>query len=281
MAEAGGSEASGAAQTGHGSVGGRVGERLRSAREAMGLDLKQLSQSTKVTSRHLQAIEDGDYGKLPGRPYAIGFSKSYAQAVGLNGAEIADAVRAELRAGEVEAPARVIHQYDIGDPVKTPSSRVTWLAVLAAIAVVLVGFVAWRSYYWPAAGLPPLTAPEAAQPTQVAPPPQAAANPSGPVVFTALEDGIWVKFYDAGGKQLLEKQLARGESYTVPAEATGPQIWTGRPDALTITVGGQAVPKLADAQVTMKDVPVSAEALLARATAPEPPPAPAPSTATM
>jgi hypothetical protein len=104
-----------------------------------------------------------------------------------------------------------------------------------------------------------------------------AAAPAGPVVFTALEDGVWVKFYDASGQQLLEKELARGESYTVPVEASGPKIWTGRPDALTITVGGRTVPKLAEAQVTMKDVPVSAEALLARAAVA----APQPSTATM
>ena len=75
---------------------------------------------------------------------------------------------------------------------------------------------------------------------------------------------MWVKFYDSAGTQLLQKELARGESYTVPAEADGPQIWTGRPEAQDITIGGQAEPKLAEAQVTMKDVPVSAAALLAR-----------------
>jgi hypothetical protein len=34
---------------------------------------------------------------------------------------------------------------------------------------------------------------------------------------------------------------------------------------LAITIGGQPVPKLSDVQTTMKDVPVSAAALLARA----------------
>lgn len=246
---------------------GRVGQRLRAAREAAGLDIKQLSQRTKVTLRHLELIEGGDFAQLPGKPYAIGFARSYARAVGLDDKEVADAVRAELRDTEPAAPARVIHQYDIGDPVKTPSSRLTWLAVIAALAVTLFGFVAWRSFYWPASGLPPIEPPAPPpQPQAVAPPPAAAA--AGPVVFTALEDGVWVRFYDAGGAQLLEKQLVKGESYTVPAEASGPQIWTGRPDALSITIGGQPVPKLADAQMTMKDVPVSAEALLARAAAP-------------
>lgn len=247
-----------------------VGQRLQAARAAKGLDLRQLSQQTKVTIRHLEAIESGEYDVLPGKPYAIGFSKSYARAVGLDGEEIAEAVRAELREAEPVQPVRVIHQYEIGEAEKTPSSRLTWLAVAVALGVLAAGSFAWRSYYLPAAGLPPVEVPA---PQPVSPPaaPQGAPQPAtvpaqsdGPVTFTALEDGIWVKFYDGAGNQLLQKQLARGESYTLPAEANGPQIWTGRPEALAITIGGKAVPKLSDVQVTMKDVPVSAAALLAR-----------------
>jgi hypothetical protein len=89
--------------------------------------------------------------------------------------------------------------------------------------------------------------------------------PSGPVVFTALQDDTWVKFYDANGEQLMQKQMAKGESYTVPADAEGPQIWTGRPYALAITIGGRSVPKLSEEDEIVRDVPVTAEALLARA----------------
>ena len=58
--------------------------------------------------------------------------------------------------------------------------------------------------------------------------------------------------------------MAKGETYTVPADAVGPQAWTGRPDALAITVGGRSVPKLGSSEVVMSDVPVDAAALLAR-----------------
>ena len=58
--------------------------------------------------------------------------------------------------------------------------------------------------------------------------------------------------------------MAQGETYTVPADVQGPMVWTGRPDALAITVGGRPVPKLAEQQRVMKDVPVTAAALLAR-----------------
>jgi hypothetical protein len=61
-----------------------------------------------------------------------------------------------------------------------------------------------------------------------------------------------------------------GESFTVPGDAQKPMLWTARPDALNVTIGGQAVPKLAEREGIMKDVPVDAQALLARAAAPAP-----------
>jgi hypothetical protein len=88
------------------------------------------------------------------------------------------------------------------------------------------------------------------------------------VVFTALEDGVWVRFYDADGERLFEKQMVRGEQFEVPRDAREPRINTGRPDAFGITIGGREVPKLADEPITLGDAIVSAEALLARAAQP-------------
>jgi hypothetical protein len=51
----------------------------------------------------------------------------------------------------------------------------------------------------------------------------------------------------------------------VPADAKNPMLWTGRPDALAISVGGQDQPKISTEQKRVKDVPISAAALLARA----------------
>ncbi len=62
-----------------------------------------------------------------------------------------------------------------------------------------------------------------------------------------------------------------GDSYTIPADADGPQVWTGRPYALAITIGGQSVPKLTEEDTVVRDVPVTAEALLARSETPATP----------
>ncbi|WP_197274359.1 helix-turn-helix domain-containing protein [Novosphingobium sp. AAP93] len=251
----------------HASVSGR----LVVAREALGLSAAEIARRTRVTIRHIEALEAGDYSALPGRPYAIGFAKAYARAVGLGETEIADAVRLELQGRAPRPEPRVLNQFEVGDPAKTPSRLVGWLALLLVGALLAMGGIFWRSYYAPAVSLPSLVQ-EADQPAPVAKPnavrpaQPATAQPlaNGPVMFSALEEGIWVKFYDGQGKQLMQKQLAKGESYTVPADAVSPKLWTGRPDALAITIGGQPIPRLAEVEKVMKDIPVDAASLRAR-----------------
>jgi hypothetical protein len=151
-----------------------------------------------------------------------------------------------------------------------PSRALGWISVIALMLVLAGLFAFARTFFAPAVELPSLIAEQEAEQAAAAQQRRQATAPApaatgGEVVFTALEPGIWVKFYDADGLQLMQKQMAMGERYAIPADAEGPLLWTGRPDALSITVGGRAVPKLAEEQATMKDVPVSAEALLARA----------------
>ena len=253
-----------------------TGARLRLAREAAGLQRGDIAARTRISERHLAALEEDRFGDLPGRTYAFGFARTYARALGLEESALLAGLRREMGVAAApalpEAPAFVP-----GDPARVPSARFAWVAGLVALILALSGGVWWRIYYEPAQGLPSLlpdpapsasTSMVAKAAAPLAAPTPAPAPTTGPVVFTALRDGIWVKFYDAGGTQLMQKQMAKGETYTVPADAAGPQLWTGRPDALSITVGGKPVPPLATQQKIMKGVPVTAAALLARATAP-------------
>ncbi len=251
-----------------------VSVRLKAAREALGLSASDVAKRTRITLRHVEALEAGDYSSLPGRPYALGFARSYARSVGLDGTAIADSVRAELEDGSPRPESRVLHQFEVGDPAKTPSQLVSWLALILVATVLAIGVVFWRSYYAPAVALPALASAEEPRPQDLTraqskvPSVAPAQVATGPVVFTALEEGVWVKFYDGQGTQLMQKQLAKGESYTVPADAAAPKLWTGRPDALAITIGGQAIPRLAESEQRLKDVPVDAASLRARSQSP-------------
>lgn len=237
-----------------------AGQRLRRAREAAGITVEQLAAETRIPQRHIETIERGDFASLPSRTYATGFSRTYARAVGLDEHEVLAQLRAEL--GQSGTDRLATPRYEPGDPARVPSRGLVWLSLLAIVLLVVGGYAFYRSYFAPGLGPAPLEEPRPAAPPASAP--AATAVATGEVVFTALEEGVWVKFYDRNGRQLMQKQMARNERYVVPADAEGPQVWTGRPDALRITVGGKPVPKLSEDERVMKDVPVTAEALLAR-----------------
>lgn len=237
-----------------------TGQRLRRAREAAGMTIEQLAAETRIPQRHIETIERGEFATLPSRTYATGFSRTYARAVGLDENDLLAQLRAEL--GQSGNERMATPRYEPGDPARVPSRALAWLSLLAIVLLAVGGYAFYRSYFAPGLGPAPLEEPRPAAPEPNAP----AASPAttGEVVFTALEDGVWVKFYDRSGRQLMQKQMAQNERYVVPADAEGPQVWTGRPDALRITVGGKPVPKLSDDERVIKDVPVTAEALLAR-----------------
>lgn len=258
--------------------GRRAGAILAAARAEAKLSLGEVADKTRIPQRHLVAIEAGDYFLLPSRTYAVGFSRTYARLLGLDEREITAQVRLDLDAGETQGPLRP-DRFEPGDPARVPSRRLAWFSALAVALLVVGAFTFYRSYFSPGLGPPPLTAPTpAAAPRLVptaAPGAVPTAAPKGPVIFTSLAEGTWVRFYDGAGKRLFEGLMAKGQSFTVPDDATQPRVWTGRPNALAITVGGTPVPKLSEDEVTMKDVAVDAASLLAR-TAPDTAVSPAP-----
>ena len=242
---------------------GTPGAKLRAAREAQGLSIQDVATRTRIAQRQLEAIERDDYSALPGIPYAVGFARAYARAVDLDEVAIAADVRhavhnSELGANRYEA-------FEPADPARVPSRVLAWTA--AAIVIVLVaGFTIWRTQM-----LTPPTgqeiAAEQAKPA-VAAKPAPGARPAAPVVQTVVftaNDDVWLRIYDEAGDRLKDGLMKKGESITLPATARNPMFLTGRPQALTVTVGGKPIAPLGAPDRTISDVPVSAAALLARA----------------
>lgn len=244
-----------------------VGERLRILREAARLDLNDVGTKTRIPLRHLEAIERGDYGALPSPTYALGFTRSFARAVGGDEPALIAQLRQEM--GREDPAVRGMLPYEPVDPSRVPSRLLAWTA-LAILVALAIGYWTWRSQYWgpdvvtpvpsevPAAA-PAVTATTAEPPVQV----PVAAAPTGEVVLTATAPA-WVRIYDAARTKLFEKEMATGERYVVPANANAPMILTGRPDVLRLTVGGREVAPLGTAEKAIKDVGISAAALASR-----------------
>jgi cytoskeleton protein RodZ len=251
-----------------------TGELLRRAREQKNLTLDDIAKKTRIPHRHLASIESGDFEALPGRTYAIGFAKSFARTVGLSDASIGSQIRAEMEEQGHGAFQPEMSGYAPANPSSIPPRYLAWTAAGIA-ALVLAGYLVWRTLILNPSEITEVAQSEATASQELVSGP---ANPQsiengtpspssqGTVVLTATET-VWMKIYDAEGKRLFENEMAAGDTFTVPADADNPQILTGRPDALTVTIDGQVVPQLGTAERTIKDVGVSAAALLARAEA--------------
>lgn len=243
----------------------RVGDRLRAARMKAGLDLADIANRTRIPLRHLTAIEAGDYAALPSITYAIGFVKSFARAVGEDGPALASDLREEMGTQTPLERAQPVSMDEVeAGPV--PSFKWAWTALIVAL-LVAGAYALIRNFN---TSLPEMPANEAAavadedgEASSNSAAPAAAPNPKGSVVLTA-RDAVWLRIYDASNKVLFEKEMARGERFSVPADANNPMIRTGRADLLQVTVDGKEVAPLGPAERTVKDVGVSAAALAAR-----------------
>ncbi len=50
-------------------------------RQRKGISLESIAENTKLSVRHLKAIESGDFCKLPGGIYNTNYIKQYARAI--------------------------------------------------------------------------------------------------------------------------------------------------------------------------------------------------------
>ena len=79
------------------------GEKLKLEREKRKISLEQISSSTKIGTRMLQALEEEKFNQLPGGIFNKGFVRAYARVVGLDEDQ---AVADYLQASGEASPAR-------------------------------------------------------------------------------------------------------------------------------------------------------------------------------
>ncbi|MCU0523191.1 MAG: DUF4115 domain-containing protein [Elainella sp. Prado103] len=73
----------------------QIGAYLRHIREENGFSLEDVATRTLIQTRSIKAIEEGKLHQLPEPVYVQGFIRRYAEAMGLDGAEFAEAFPAE------------------------------------------------------------------------------------------------------------------------------------------------------------------------------------------
>ena len=250
----------------------QVGRRLIAAREARGLTRQDVVNALKIREVQLVALEEGQYHDLPGKAYIRGFTRSYADFLGL----APDDLIAELEAAGI---LEETGYHELPTPVEEglmPSPRLILLGLLAVV-VLAVAWQGWRKMPIPQDEQAPVadthpaevpaTLPHAAavrteatpapdfqttmQPAATAPAalavptsPTATVPPPAPVggrVMLLATQQVWVELKEdvAGGRTLLARVMQPGEYYWLPASAVKPLLDVGLAPALTIYVDGQ------------------------------------------
>ena len=203
-----------------------VGYTLRQERERQNLSISDIEQGTSIRALYIEAIENGEYDKLPGKIYTKGFIKNYAKFLEMD----VDAIvkefatdMAELEDEEAAANAAVVGEensatekkiepekiskpekksvgYSIQEENRRPSSFLIVAAVvlIAAIAGGLWSWLSSSSGDIAAVNPPQQTQPVAPAPTPPADPtPVANANPEPPpsdkfVIQGHFSDRCWI-----------------------------------------------------------------------------------------
>lgn len=267
-----------------------VGEALRRTRCFYGKSLSDIERSLRIRSSQISAIERGDISALPGRVYAIGFVRSYAEFLGLDGADIVHLFKKQYMDGQ----GKVSLSFPVpASETKTPS---IWL-VIAGLILASVFMLVWSSINKPdrsivqgVAALPehiethvneeilinaldmPLQ--EAANKEEFGVVDDASSAARQAHASTAIEnmgkddgtqqvgiilnikDDSWVEIKSDQGGILVSRVLVKGDEYFVP-DNPGLSMSLGNAENVEIIVDGRALKPLGSEGDVRRGIPLN------------------------
>lgn len=127
-----------------------IGEKLRLAREARGIALREISEQTRISIRYLEAIEGDDYKRLPGGIFNRSFIRAYAKFVGFDEhAALEDYSRTLRERGESDDEGSKVHQSLVytEDSATSNKSGVRTL-ILAIIILAALSAAVWAGLHF-------------------------------------------------------------------------------------------------------------------------------------
>lgn len=178
----------------------RIGDMLKREREKRGEDVRSVADYLRIRRGFLEALENNRYDQLPADAYVIGFLRSYANYLGLDGQDAIDRYRKEM-AGRRKKPALIV-------PVPISEGRTPSVAILIGAAV--AALFLYGLWY----GLSSSDRAVVSEPPPLPSAPSAAAAPSAPVPNSQLPATI------ASLPNL--EALPAGSQAAAPSDATSP-----------------------------------------------------------
>lgn len=112
---------------------------MRDGRLRMGSDIPQVAEKLRIRQVYLEALEDGRHKDLPGGAYAIGFLRTYADFLGLDGEEMVRRFKQEA-AGDLSAHSELQFPSPVSEG-RMPTAPV----LLVGLVVAIVAYGLWWS----------------------------------------------------------------------------------------------------------------------------------------
>lgn len=116
------------------------GEELKRERELRDISLREVSESTKISLRYLEALERNDFKSLPGGVFNRGFVRAYSQFIGVDPDTMVDAYIQQATAFPVATPSPPRR----GGERRGAGGKHLWVwAVVGALALAAATYFGW------------------------------------------------------------------------------------------------------------------------------------------
>jgi len=125
------------------------GAQLKQEREKQGLTLDQISQSTKIGTRMLRALEEEHFDQLPGGIFNKGFIRAYARCLHMDEEQ---AIAEYMAATGTSTPATQSEEHDQQPLLEIPgekeqeASDLPWGIFAVVLLLAAIGFAGWGLY---------------------------------------------------------------------------------------------------------------------------------------
>ena len=131
-----------------------VGEILRRSRKQHGQTLRDVSSALRIRPQQLEALEKEEWHRLPGQVYTIGFLRSYAEYLGLDGDKMVKLLKMQSDGFTRSKPR-------LSFPAPPSDNRAPgWGSVITAICLICISLYFWDNYkeraYGPEENLRPI-----------------------------------------------------------------------------------------------------------------------------
>lgn len=114
-----------------------VGETLKSARQKRELSVNQVFELTKIKPEFIEAIEAGEFSKLPSPVALQSFISSYAQALGLESKTILSLLRRDFNVTRSSVVPKHLIGHDLKKTRRNSNLRFTILLIVFGVFLVL------------------------------------------------------------------------------------------------------------------------------------------------